>query len=217
MEVVVVQGCWVSVIWFQRGTYLSRLSKTLKYRNLFLFLSNRFIFFPLSEPEVPFTESQLIWFCWASKKKKKKNVHQPTNMSIFLCQTVVYKYQQSDLIPALQMTRWSKKNIGSYLLTSWLILRIYYFSVNLHLVFPRTVRTACVHPQSQCNYYLWKYFWEVHHELQSKEGLTAELTDKLNITFVSQQPLELLCKVYLRQLGVVDVRGSSQLDWSCFN
>lgn len=48
----------------------------------------------------------------------------------------------------------------------------------------------------------------------SKGSLAAESINTLNITLV---PLEVLYKVYLRQLCVVDVRGSRHLDWSCLN
>lgn len=41
--------------------------------------------------------------------------------------------------------------------------------------------------------------------------------DMLTITLMLQQPLELLCKVYLRQFSVVNVRGSRQADLSRLN
>lgn len=51
-----------------------------------------------------------------------------------------------------------------------------------------------------------------------KVGLIDKPAYMLTITrLVSRQPLELLCKVYLRQFSVVDVRGNRQLDLSCLN
>lgn len=44
-------------------------------------------------------------------------------------------------------------------------------------------------------------------------GEVWQLNDMLTITHVLRQPLELLCKVYLKQLSVVDVRGSK----TCLN